>query len=221
MLTNADPACPPSTTSPYNRIRTPRPPPHLTRIYHAQCYLNPPHQRDYSASQTQPRSQCSYRQSGRMRPANLPYAKSPMDRDPGNRPRGTLPPSASTSGLVAGLGGRGGKINPNVRPGRQAQGTPPGLQKDRAEGQRIKTVAHSRLNEKLAGDGMREWLRSRMIGEGIMNMSVSNLVISTTLADTVRAYTRINGSRSKAYFHLATLTLRQALGPFCGNSLIP
>lgn len=37
----------------------------------------------------------------------------------------------------------------------------------------VQKAAHSRLNEKLGSEDMKEWLRSRMIQAGVMDMSVS------------------------------------------------
>jgi hypothetical protein len=112
-----------------------------------------------------------HQQSGRHRPSNIPYAKPPTDRDLG-RPRGTLPPSGPASTLASRLSRP--QINPNGKPGRQPQGTPPLLHRDRIEAKKAQASAHSKLNEKLGGEEMRQWLRSRVIGEGIMDMSVSS-----------------------------------------------
>jgi hypothetical protein len=111
------------------------------------------------------------KQSGRHRPASIPYGKPPADRDAGGRPRGTLPPNGPPGSNLAARIGRG-TINPNSAPGRLPRGTPAGLQKDRAEVKKAQGAAHASLNEKLGGEDMKQWLRSRLIGEGVLNMSV-------------------------------------------------
>jgi len=109
-------------------------------------------------------------QTGRHRPPKAPYAKIPNDRNDGAPRRGRSAPDPSGP-LAARMSHAKIPINPNSR--RDPVGTPRILDQGRPERMEAQKAAHSRLNEKLGGEEMKTWLRSRVLQEGVMNMSVS------------------------------------------------
>lgn len=99
-----------------------------------------------------------HRQTGRHRP--------PQGTQQGDKPYGK--PTGSR-GTVR-RGGRGGLSNP----GRVPAGTPPGITAIRqAPSKAEKDHAKSELSRKLSSAEMKAWLESRMIAEGVLDMSVS------------------------------------------------
>ena len=106
-------------------------------------------------------------QTGRHRPPSIPYVKPPNARTENLRrgrsapePPGSLASRIATSRLP---------INPKSR--RDPVGTPVRL--PRLEGMEAQKAAHSKLNAKLRSEDMKMWLRSRVLQEGVMDMSVS------------------------------------------------
>lgn len=99
-----------------------------------------------------------HRQTGRHRP--------PQGTQQGDKPYGK---PAGSRGTVR-RGGRGGLSNP----GRVPAGTPPGITAIRqAPSKAEKDHAKSELSRKLSSAEMKAWLESRMIAEGVLDMSVS------------------------------------------------
>lgn len=110
-------------------------------------------------------------QTGRHRPRNdAPYAKPLNDRlGPGG------PPSRNGQPTLAERMGRGGsRVAATLNPRRLPEGTPPILkQREGAERREAQSKAHAKLNEKLGSEEMKQWIRSRQIAPGVMDMSVS------------------------------------------------
>lgn len=120
-------------------------------------------------------SQFHHKQTGRHSGRDTPYAKPPNERN-----------AQSTRGGRGGAAGRSDQSSPNAKLSgrlgslkhgssrRQPEGTPPILkQQNMAETQAAKKAQHSKLNEKLNSEEMKQWLKSRLLGDGILNMSVS------------------------------------------------
>lgn len=107
-----------------------------------------------------------HRQTGRHRPPQG------TQRPPqGDKPYGKQTGSRGTA-RRGGRGGRGGLSVSN--PGRVPAGTPPGITAIRqAPSKAEKDHAKSELSRKLSSAEMKAWLESRMIAEGVLDMSVS------------------------------------------------
>ncbi|KAK8853149.1 hypothetical protein IAR55_003850 [Kwoniella newhampshirensis] len=75
-----------------------------------------------------------------------------------------------SSGSSTGRGGRPAPRN-GGHPGRQPAGTPPTIQQLRVPNKAERDHAKSELNKKLHSDEMKAWLRSKMISEGVLDMS--------------------------------------------------
>ena len=157
---------PSSPLSPY--FRPPRPPP-IRPIINTSLRPYPDHLPPHPRSCPVFRSRYPY-QTGRHRPNNnTPYAKPPGDRDGSSgrrRPDGPPPPLATRLH-------KAGKTNLNPNPRRQPVGTPPILKQARVENKAAQEASHAKLRKQLGSEDMKQWLRSRLIGEGIMDMSVS------------------------------------------------
>ena len=108
-------------------------------------------------------------QTGRHRQPNTPYAKPLNDRNDGPSRRGRPAPESSNL-LVARLGQSNLPVNPNSRRNPIGMPKPPRpISPERWEAQK---AAHSKLNEKMRSEDMKTWLRSRVLQDGVMNMSV-------------------------------------------------
>ena len=104
-------------------------------------------------------------QTGRHRPPNAPYAKPTRDRDEGPSRRGPPIPNG-----VVPIAARMTRTKMPINHARRDPiGTPTALRPPRSE---TAKAAHSKLNEKLGSEEMKAWLRSRILQEGVMNMSV-------------------------------------------------
>ncbi|WVR07757.1 hypothetical protein IAU60_004800 [Kwoniella sp. DSM 27419] len=105
-------------------------------------------------------------QTGRHRPLNnadnKPYQKPP--------PPGSLASRMSGVGTSGNRGGRGGRGAPQS--GRNPAGTPPYLQQLKNQGNKSeRDHARSELNKKLNSDEMKNWIKNRMIADGVLDMS--------------------------------------------------
>lgn len=122
---------------------------------------------------------CISSQTGRHRP--------PQGTQQGDKPYGK--PTRGT----ARRGGRGGVSNA----GRVPAGTPPGITAIRqAPSKAEKDHAKSELSRKLSSAEMKAWLESRMIAEGVLDMSVSIQAAMRENADmgSSRIYQTTSGS---------------------------
>lgn len=144
----------------------------------------------------------SHHQASRPRARN----DAPYNRPPPNRPQGdrydnnnnrNAGPSRSDpaprGGLAGRLGGRGGGSGPrlsgNAR--RAPEGTPELFRTGDEAIDMRKQAAN--LSSKLRNDGMKAWLRSRVLGSGVMDMSVSlNLRSYIDQANLSRSYPETN-----------------------------
>ena len=148
---------------PNDRYRPPRP--HIyTQFYHVPATI-PPSLRSCPVS--------GHRivpiQTGRHRPPNTPYGRPSNDRIEGQNGRGRTIPGAKAP-LITRLQPSRTPINPNSR--RDPIGPPQVNNRIPPERVEAQKAAHSKLNEKLRSEDMKMWLRSRLLQEGVMNMSV-------------------------------------------------
>jgi len=166
MLTNGFFPLPPRPRQrpSYNGYRAPRPTIPTDFIHPVSPFRScpPSHPRQYPF------------QTGRHRPPNTPYAKPPNDRNDGPPQRGRSA-HGSTAPLTSRLGHGKILINPNLR--RDPVGTPPILRQAQQERAGAQKAAHSKLNEKLGSDEMKNWLRGRVLLSGVMDMSVSRCTL--------------------------------------------
>ena len=105
-------------------------------------------------------------QSDRVHRTNKPYAGRPDRRkvDVNGMPiDGPVPQSRS---------GRPPPTAAQLK--RLPAGTPPILKGDAAQRLKEKKASQSKLSEMLRSEEMKQWLRSRLIEEGVLNMSVSD-----------------------------------------------
>lgn len=110
------------------------------------------------------------KQSHRQRQSNKPYGARP---DRGPRPgagENGQPPQAGSSSSLASRMNRPKPINPKRLPA----GTPPILKGDAAQRAKEKKASQSKLGEMLRSEEMKQWLRSRLIETGVLNMAVSD-----------------------------------------------
>lgn len=135
----------------------------------------------------------SHRQSARpTRTRNdNPYGRPPNDRDaqasrgPGPSRRNNDPPIPG-SNLAARIGAGASRGKVNAHPRRAPEGTPPIFKvQSEIEQNEARKGQLARLNEKLKTAEMKQWLRSRQLGPGIMDMSVSNeiRIVKRAVAD--------------------------------------
>jgi hypothetical protein len=104
-------------------------------------------------------------QSDRVHRTNKPYAGRPERRkvDANGMPiDGPVPQSRS-----------GRPLPTAAQIKRLPAGTPPILKGDAAQRLKEKKASQSKLSEMLRSEEMKQWLRSRLIEEGVLNMSVS------------------------------------------------
>jgi hypothetical protein len=152
-------------------------------LMYANSFAPPPHTSfKYNALQS-PASSVSVRSSKRTSQTNDHKQARPNHRQPnkpyGDRPeRGgrpnhpNAPPAQSSSSLAA----RMGQPKPKpVNPRRLPAGTPPLQRGDHDQRMKDKKSSQTKLSEMLRGDGMKQWIRSRLIEAGVVNMSVSVL----------------------------------------------
>ncbi|KAK4687923.1 nuclear RNA export factor, partial [Tremellales sp. Uapishka_1] len=102
-------------------------------------------------------------QAGRHRATNnTPYGKPPAS---------ALPVRPGSN--IVNLNRRGvGRPPPGGQRGRRAaEGTPEIVKTMNAERQRVQRVDHTKLSEKLGSEEMKAWLRSKVIAEGVMDLS--------------------------------------------------
>lgn len=111
--------------------------------------------------------------------ANLPASfvqrlQSGRRKDPYNRPDPGSLASRLSSDFPSG-GGKGKRRGANLNPGdsrRAPQGTPDVLQDGRSRSdQNARRQQHSKLNEVIRGDEIKQWLRSRLVAPGVVDMS--------------------------------------------------
>lgn len=102
-------------------------------------------------------------QSGR-RSKETPYTKPGSSKPLSSRISG-LNPSNKSGGRGKGRGGND--------PRRAPEGTPDVL-RDAPKQAAVRREQHSKLNDVLKGDAIKEWLRGRMVAPGVVDMSVSN-----------------------------------------------
>lgn len=106
-------------------------------------------------------------QSGRRPGPDKPYAS-----DARNGRNGPSSNRGGPSGLSP-LASRIAKPKPtNINPRRLPEGTPPILRVNEVDRKEAKRSEH-KLSEKLGSEEMKQWLRSRLIAEGVLNFSVS------------------------------------------------
>ena len=161
--------------------------PHLRRSYPPSYHHRPHHFRSVVDTDYIPpplRSRPPHRQryfpqqTGRHRQLNTPYAKPSNDRKEGPSRRARTAPEPAN--LLAGrLGPSKLPINPNSR--RNPIGMPPIPRPISPERLVAQKAAHSKLNEKMRSEDMKSWLRSRLLSDGVMNMSVRLLGYSEDL----------------------------------------
>lgn len=106
-------------------------------------------------------SRLHYFQSGR-RSKDSPYAKSPSNKSLSSRISGLNPNNNNNSGK------KKGRVND---PRRAPEGTPDVL-RDNTKSAVVRREQHSKLNDVLKGDAIRQWLRGRMVAPGVVDMSV-------------------------------------------------
>ena len=111
-----------------------------------------------------------FTQTGRHRPAQTPYGRNQQQQNgEGGRPIRTRSTTGNLpSSPVAGRASRGGKPSVNLNnTRRQPVGTQTPLNK------RLQDSSHAKLSAKLGGEDMKDWLKARFKGNGVMDMSVS------------------------------------------------
>lgn len=111
---------------------------------------------------------------------------------------------------------RGGKRATNLNPRRNPEGTPDVLKDRNPKRAQVQQQQHSKINEVLKGDEIKQWIRSRNISPGVLDMSVSLLAVELWL--TRRTFSMTHGSKSRAFFLPATRMPNLALDKYCGNS---
>ncbi|OCF38158.1 nuclear RNA export factor 1/2 [Kwoniella heveanensis BCC8398] len=107
-------------------------------------------------------------QTGRHHPPNnannKPYQKPP--------PPGSLASRLTSDGSPVSRGGGNRPARGGGPPGRNPTGTPPYLQQLKTMGNKNEREhSKSELNKKLSSDEMKNWIKNRMIAEGVMDMS--------------------------------------------------
>jgi nuclear RNA export factor len=108
-------------------------------------------------------------QTGRRRPGkDAPYAK-PTSAGQSLSSRISGAPSSVPSGST-----RGGKRGyTNLNPRRNPEGTPDVLKDRNPRHAQVQQQQHSKINEVLKGEEIKQWIRSRNIAPGVLDMSVS------------------------------------------------
>lgn len=141
-----------------------------------------------------------HRQTGR------PYGARP-DRNQRPPDRSQPPPTGS-----AALAARLGRPPPSANSRRAPAGTPPILKGDAAQRTKDKRNSQNKLSEMLRSEEMKQWIRSRLIEDGVLNMSVSLRKENCGLhvvAYRLRAFHKTHGSRSTRFYHLVIVTPRR------------
>jgi nuclear RNA export factor len=107
-----------------------------------------------------------------------------------------------------------------MNPRRAPEGTPPILKvADQATTRTAKAEQHAKLQEKLKSDEMRQWIRSRVLAEGVVNLAVRlNLLFACQAPDLCRTSTKTRGSKSRASYLPVTPTLPTLQVPCSGDS---
>lgn len=103
----------------------------------------------------------------RQRQTGRPYGARP-DRNPRPADRSQAAPTGSPA-----LAARLGRPPTSTHARRAPAGTPPILKGDSAQRTKDKKTSQNRLAEMLRSEEMKQWIRSRVIEDGVLNMSVS------------------------------------------------
>ncbi|WOO82011.1 mRNA export factor mex67 [Vanrija pseudolonga] len=107
-------------------------------------------------------------QSGRHRPGkDTPYSK-PDGKGSLSSRIGAVAGSSSSGGQAPARGAKGKR---NINPRRNPEGTPDVLRDTNPKRAQVQSQQHSKLNEVLRGDEIKEWLKSRVIAPGVLDMS--------------------------------------------------
>ena len=123
-------------------------------------------------------------QGERVHRTNKPYAGRPERRrvDANGMPIDNAGPPPRS--------GRPGPTSAQLK--RLPAGTPPILKGDAAQRMKEKKASQSKLSEMLRSEEMKQWLRSRLVEPGSLNMGVSNVSCGKAVTD-LRHYKTIRG----------------------------
>jgi len=109
-------------------------------------------------------------QTGRHRPGkDAPYAK-PSGKSLSSRISGLNGAPGPSTSVAATRGKRG---STNLNPRRNPEGTPDVLKDRNPKRAQVQQQQHSKINEVLKGEEIRQWIRSRNPAPGVLDMSVS------------------------------------------------